>query len=65
MTNEGAGKMTNEGAHICSGCGQPIRSGPNERAVGEPATAEEAREYDHRGILMPRRTRVGGIITPQ
>jgi hypothetical protein len=23
------------------------------------------REYDHRGVLMPRRTRIGGIIMPQ
>lgn len=22
-------------------------------------------EYDHRGVLMPRRTRIGGIIMPQ
>lgn len=26
---------------------------------------EQDRDYDHRGIQMPRRTRVGGIIVPQ
>jgi hypothetical protein len=26
---------------------------------------DEIREYDHRGVPMPRRTRMGGIITPQ
>jgi hypothetical protein len=26
---------------------------------------EEERETDHRGVVMPRRTRIGGIIMPQ
>jgi hypothetical protein len=26
---------------------------------------EEDRETDHRGVVMPRRTRIGGIIMPQ
>jgi hypothetical protein len=26
---------------------------------------EEEREIDHRGVVMPRRTRIGGIIMPQ
>ncbi|MGO8719459.1 MAG: hypothetical protein ACLQMO_09605 [Acidobacteriaceae bacterium] len=26
---------------------------------------EDDREYDHRGVAMPRRTRIGGIIMPQ
>jgi hypothetical protein len=26
---------------------------------------EDDRENDHRGVLMPRRTRIGGIIMPQ
>jgi hypothetical protein len=29
------------------------------------AEKSEDREYDHRGVLMPRRTRMGGIIMPQ
>lgn len=28
-------------------------------------TQQSDREYDRRGILLPQRTRVGGIITPQ
>ena len=34
----------------------------------KPAAAkkiEEDREVDHRGVVMPRRTRIGGIIMPQ
>jgi len=34
----------------------------------EPSDAhkkEEDRETDHRGVVMPRRTRIGGIIMPQ
>jgi hypothetical protein len=30
-----------------------------------PAAAATAPEYDHRGIRLPARSRVGGIITPQ
>ncbi len=26
---------------------------------------DDDREYDHRGMAMPRRTRIGGIIMPQ
>jgi len=26
---------------------------------------EDEREIDHRGVVMPRRTRIGGIIMPQ
>ncbi|MHB1935405.1 MAG: hypothetical protein ACYCOR_02330 [Acidobacteriaceae bacterium] len=26
---------------------------------------EESRETDHRGVAMPRRARIGGIIMPQ
>lgn len=33
--------------------------------VPKTEKAEDDREYDHRGILMPRRTRIGGIIMPQ
>jgi hypothetical protein len=29
------------------------------------ATNNENREIDHRGVVMPRRTRIGGIIMPQ
>ncbi len=39
----------------------PIASG----IEASESPAEEIREYDHRGIQLPRRTRVGGIIIPQ
>jgi hypothetical protein len=29
------------------------------------AKKNEVREIDHRGVVMPRRTRIGGIIMPQ
>jgi hypothetical protein len=31
----------------------------------DEATQTEAAEYDRRGIRLPRRTRMGGIIVPQ
>jgi hypothetical protein len=30
-----------------------------------PALAGDPPEFDHRGVQLPARTRVGGIITPQ
>ena len=30
-----------------------------------PAPAQSAAQVDHRGIVLPRRHAVGGIITPQ
>ncbi|MHB8302179.1 MAG: hypothetical protein ACYDC6_04970 [Acidobacteriaceae bacterium] len=50
--------------------GKPLEA--DRRKTG-PAPATEAavddrqddREYDHRGVALPRRTRLGGIITPQ
>jgi hypothetical protein len=50
----------------CPTCGaliekqQPSSTGP---LVAEKQ--EEVREIDHRGVVMPRRTRIGGIIMPQ
>lgn len=46
----------------CPACGGAIM----ERAV--PATLQTASataEVDHRGIVLPRRHALGGIITPQ
>jgi hypothetical protein len=34
-------------------------------ASRSPADAADPPEIDHRGIQLPARTRVGGIITPQ
>lgn len=34
--------------------------------ASSPSPEKQAdRETDHRGVLMPRRTRIGGIIMPQ
>lgn len=56
--------------NICPHCSKPIQG--EETKVPRTAAAEtsaidkgETREYDHRGVPMPRRTRMGGIITPQ
>ena len=42
--------------------------GKQQPSPTKPAAAkkiEEDREVDHRGVVMPRRTRIGGIIMPQ
>jgi hypothetical protein len=58
----------------CSCCGQPLPdvTAGDPSAVGRVAVeiprADEARpvvEFDHRGVPLPARTRVGGIIIPQ
>jgi hypothetical protein len=53
---------TNEAApttpEICPHCGAPMPPHAN------PLPSDD-REYDHRGVLLPRRTRVGGIVIPQ
>jgi hypothetical protein len=38
------------------------RPSPSEPSA---ASKNEDREIDHRGVVMPRRTRIGGIIMPQ
>ena len=50
-------------ADWCQACGGALI----EREVGEElgAPAEPAEEIDHRGIVLPRRHALGGIITPQ
>ena len=55
--------MTQPDSH-CPTCGAPTGKQPNST---EPAAAtkSEDREIDHRGVVMPRRTRIGGIIMPQ
>ena len=50
----------------CPTCGAPIEK--KHPSAMEPSAAkqqEEERETDHRGVLMPRRARIGGIIMPQ
>ncbi len=57
--------MTQPDSH-CPTCGAPL--GKQQPSPTKPAAAkkiEEDREVDHRGVVMPRRTRIGGIIMPQ
>jgi hypothetical protein len=50
----------------CPTCGAPIeRQPPSSTKHAEVKKNEEDREIDHRGVVMPRRTRIGGIIIPQ
>jgi len=62
---QGSGEMTQPDSR-CPTCGAPL--GKQQPSPTEPSAAkqqEEAREIDHRGVVMPRRTRIGGIIMPQ
>ena len=47
-------------ADWCPACGGALIERPEL-----PKGAERAPEVDHRGIVLPRRHPVGGIITPQ
>jgi hypothetical protein len=49
-------------ADWCPACGGALveRKGLPESESGRPAA-----EVDHRGIVLPRRHALGGIITPQ
>lgn len=50
-------------ADWCPACGGALTERP---ALAEPNTAGSAKaEVDHRGIVLPRRHALGGIITPQ
>jgi DNA-directed RNA polymerase subunit RPC12/RpoP len=48
----------------CPACGGTLLMRPS-LAVTEPTSTVGAAEVDHRGILLPRRHALGGIITPQ
>jgi hypothetical protein len=48
-------------ADWCPACGGALV----ERAELPSSPAHAAPEVDHRGIVLPRRHAVGGIITPQ
>ena len=50
-------------ADWCPACGGALIERANVPAFDEPARL--AAEVDHRGIVLPRRHAVGGIITPQ
>ena len=50
-------------ADWCPACGGALTERP---AITEPETAPGLPpEIDHRGIVLPRRHALGGIITPQ
>jgi hypothetical protein len=50
-------------ADWCPACGGALVERTSLSAVNENRTP--AAEVDHRGIVLPRRHAVGGIITPQ
>jgi hypothetical protein len=66
MQDESAARAE-ESPKRCEDCGALLeRRRPSSPADAQPtAEADGDREYDHRGILLPKRTRVGGIIVPQ
>jgi hypothetical protein len=50
----------------CPTCNAPLKKQQTDSPEpGNPETNDEVPEIDHRGIVMPRRTRMGGIIMPQ
>jgi hypothetical protein len=49
-------------AKQCPACGAELISRP---AIQETGPAAQPPEVDHRGIVLPRRHALGGIITPQ
>jgi hypothetical protein len=50
-------------ADWCPACGGALMERASLPAYGQ--TGGPAPEVDHRGIVLPRRHAVGGIITPQ
>ena len=61
-TNCHAVLAANKKADWCPACGGAMTDRP-ELAEVEPKALPA--EVDHRGIVLPRRHAVGGIITPQ
>jgi hypothetical protein len=50
-------------ADWCPACGGALLERASQPAPDQPAGP--AAEVDHRGIVLPRRHALGGIITPQ
>jgi hypothetical protein len=50
-------------ADWCPACGGALIERASQPALDQPA--RPAAEVDHRGIVLPRRHALGGIITPQ
>jgi hypothetical protein len=61
-TNCHAVLAANTKADWCPACGGAMTERP---AIAEPEAKVVPAEVDHRGIVLPRRHAVGGIITPQ
>lgn len=62
--------MTEPKDEHCAACGQPLHGGRTDARTQDNAgleshVAEDPQEVDHRGLPLPRRSRNGGIITPQ
>ena len=62
--------MTETDEERCPHRGQrmpPAVTGGHRQAAAktQPNAPDDPLEYDHRGLPLPRRTRNGGIITPQ
>jgi hypothetical protein len=49
-------------ADWCPACGGAL---VERKILAETGSGKPAAEVDHRGILLPRRHSMGGIITPQ
>jgi hypothetical protein len=50
-------------ADWCPACGGAVMERASAPALHQPGSL--AAEVDHRGIVLPRRHALGGIITPQ
>jgi hypothetical protein len=50
-------------ADWCPACGGAVIERANLPAIDQPGLP--AAEVDHRGIVLPRRNALGGIITPR
>ena len=72
--------MTDKSPTLCPHCDQPLPDGRglahdvrlahdvllcSTWNISNRSDTNDSPEYDHRGVQMPHRTRVGGIITPQ
>jgi hypothetical protein len=49
----------------CPACGGALIDRPAPAAFGDPDGSPLPLDVDHRGIILPRRHALGGIITPQ
>ena len=64
-TNCHAVLAANTKADWCPACGGAMTDRPEIAEVESKEPKAAPAEVDHRGIVLPRRHAVGGIITPQ